>query len=80
VIDNKINPLHKPNYILIREQMHKLIYQFISDGYSHNDVRIDNIGYDSENDLYVLFDFDKFNKSTTNNDINILDKSIRYYN
>ncbi len=80
VIDNKINPLHKPNYILIREQMHKLIYQFILDGYSHNDVRIDNIGYDSENDLYVLFDFDKFNKSTTNNDIHILDKSIRYYN
>lgn len=80
VIDNRINPLHVPDFKLIREQMNNLIKLFIKDGYSHNDVRIDNIGYDSENNLYVLFDFDKFNKSNNNNDLYLLDKSIHYYN
>ena len=80
VINNMINPLHKPNYTLLRNQMNNLIKQFINDGYAHNDVRIDNIGYDNENDLYVLFDFDKFNKSNINNDLLQLDNSIRYYN
>jgi len=80
VIDNKINPIHMPDYTQIRYQMQQLINQFIIDGYSHNDVRIDNIGYDKDTNRYVLFDFDKFNKSNNNNDLYMLDKSIKYYN
>ena len=79
IVDNMINPLHDPDYIMIRLQMYQLIEQLINDGYSHNDVRIDNIGYDPNINKYVLFDFDKFNISNYNNDFYTLNKSIEFY-
>ena len=59
--------------------MNQLIKQLLIDGYSHNDVRIDNIGYDPILDKYILFDFDKCNMSNSNNDFNTLNKSINFY-
>jgi len=79
ITNNIINPLHTPDYTMIYYQMYQLIDQLIIDGYSHNDVRIDNIGYDPNIDKYVLFDFDKFNISNINNDLYTLNKSIQFY-
>lgn len=79
VTNNIINKQHIIDYTLIRNQIGLLINKLIIDGYSHNDVRIDNIGYDPDINKYVLFDFDKFRKSDNNNDRITLDKSINYY-
>jgi len=79
IINSIINPLHIPKFELLKYQMSQLINQLLIDGYSHNDVCIDNIGYDPILDKYILFDFDKCNMSNSNNDLNTLNKSINFY-
>ena len=79
IIDNKINPLHYPKFDILINQIEEVINVLLDNGYSHNDVNIDNIGYDSELDKYILFDFDKCKKSNKTNDLYNLIKSIKYY-
>ena len=79
IVDNKINILHYPNFDILINQIEEVINVLLYNGYSHNDVNIDNIGYDSELNKYILFDFDKCKKSNKTNDLYNLIKSIKYY-
>lgn len=82
VINNNLNQLVKVDFDELYNQMTSLSYDLNMYNMAHNDIRLDNIGYDSDLNKYILFDFDKFKINTTNynnNNIYNLFKSISYY-
>jgi hypothetical protein len=79
IIDNKINQNHKIDFDKLYNEMSDLIVDLKNDNYSHNDFRLDNIGYDNILDKYILFDFDKFSNIFKSTDNDSLIKSIHKY-
>lgn len=63
----------------IREQIGAAIDFIASLGFAHGDVKLDNIGMDSDGD-FVLFDYDGVTrKDGHEEDLDSLNKSIRYW-
>ena len=55
----------KQNYKAIEHDIQQAINYLHSIGVRHGDTRIDNVGYDNENKVFVLFDYDKINLKLT---------------
>ena len=79
IINNCINPSHLPNINNIIINISLIIYYLLDNGISHNDVSIDNIGYDVDIDKYVLYDYDKCSIILFVDNIYSLYKSIDFY-
>jgi hypothetical protein len=66
----------------IKIDIRKAIDYLHSIGVRHGDTRMDNVGYDLQNDVFVLFDYDKINLSLTRDgaedDDAIFEKSVKY--
>lgn len=63
----------------IREQIGAAVDFIASLGFAHGDVKLDNIGIDSDGD-FVLFDYDGLSrKDGHEEDLDSLEKSIRYW-
>lgn len=45
---------------------------------NHNDINIENIGYDKEKDRYYLFDFDKISNNKITNNETMLINMVNY--
>lgn len=66
----------------IINDIHHAINILLDNDIMHCDVRLDNIGYDENHKVFVLFDFDSINTCINNkeyDDKNILDDSIKLY-
>jgi len=79
IIHNEVNKNINIDFDEIYNQITKTIGILLKHNLSHNDVRLDNIGYDKQLNTYVLFDFDKTCFTNINNDINNLIMSIYHY-
>lgn len=83
VNNNKLTNKHIINFDKLTIEITNQIINLAIDGFIHNDVCLDNIGYDILIDKYVLFDFDKLTtikiKDSYQLDIFRLNKSINYY-
>jgi hypothetical protein len=73
-----INSLLSINLQKLIIQIALVLYKINSDGYSHNDACLDNIGFDEDSQNFVLFDFDKFTNvsKSANHDISKFQKSL----
>ena len=66
----------------IRLDIINALEYLLQNGWNHRDVSLDNIGYDTETNNYILFDFgiSKINYSNNiNDDLNSLNKSIKFH-
>lgn len=79
IINNKINQNHKIDFDKLYNEISNLIVEFKNDNYFHNDISLDNIGYDNILDKYILYDFDKFSNIFISNDNENLIRSIYNY-
>ena len=64
-----INPDIQFNSDIAREHIGKALSLLHSEFFTHNDVRLDNVGYRPSDKKYILFDFDMVKSNSSDSDI-----------